>query len=93
MTLKVIRRLETLRAAIDETRSDEICCASGWPEYIEEVEKALPQLMAALKAGQAMRAPIILGLQSDRETVVYDMDGWAFVKAVQAWDAATKGDI
>lgn len=50
-----LERLKELEAMIDETKSDEIVCHQGWPEYIDEVERILPKLLAAVDMAKRYR--------------------------------------
>lgn len=63
--MDLIERLKHLEAAVDETGDDEIRVAAGWPEYMWEVEKALPKLLAVVKAVRDQRDALRWGLHED----------------------------
>jgi len=52
--MNLIDRLKELESKIDELHDDEIRCSAGWPEYIAEVEKALPKLLAVVEAASLL---------------------------------------
>lgn len=79
--MNLIERLKHLEASVDETGDDEIRVASGWPEYMWEVEKALPKLLAVVEAAKLVNA------ENTRSRFAYDRELADALAALEVNDA------